>query len=364
MSVNSKIRLIPTVRGKIKLMVMVFDPSEASYWNILRQLDRQLSKWTDIMVFTRTEEDRDILKKGKWSRRIKIKENTLTGLSPWVRDSFFSFVSDNQLAKIIEFKRKPSEPNPELAETIAGNEVPVEEFDWFIAEGGNILIDENYVIIGWNDFQNMISYLHSKKECSALDDCFSDVRDKILSLLNHGGNQYKEVIVIGQPPLPGKERTQVTFAPHIDLFISLTGQKSPEGKPIIFIPFAVPDKPKSAAKSDLINSELNGVINQLKERFCIMRNPMPITAEGGKCYPCFYNNCLVEIYENSRKVWIPSFGTGSEKWKKDLKPFDELNRKLWENIGFEVFLIESDFHNLSKNGEGSLHCITNELIRI
>ncbi|MFM9947822.1 MAG: hypothetical protein ACKV1O_07795 [Saprospiraceae bacterium] len=148
---------------------------------------------------------------------------------------------------------------------------------------------------------------------------------------------------------------------HIDLFISLTGQIFKQ-KPIIFVAFVIPTMPELASRSDKLNEELERVVVQLKEHFCIMRNPVPLVKNNIE-YPCFYNNCLVEVTETIKNVWIPSFATGKEGWKKKLMPYDKANQRLWEKIGFKAILIKSDFHNLCEYGKGALHCITNELIR-
>jgi len=370
---------------------MVFDQSEPSYISILKELDKKLSAGTIILVLSKNDTHLEALKKGNWSKRIKVVEKTNSGLSKWVRDPFLVFNKKENQIFVNEFFKDRKKPNLNLASHL--NEVDqlidFEYVKWFDAAGGNVLTDNKYVFIGWNHFSKTMNKLHGE-DCEDLDDCYRHTQEQILKLLNRENSTFKELIVIGRPAvekttiersITAKAFKELTlfdsslwktsvksmdtnsdeFTVHIDAFISLTGQNYNQ-KPIIFLAFAVPTKPELAEKANNINKELDSVVEYLSDRFCIMRNPVPVV-ENNDHYTCFYNNCLVEVTTTTKTVWIPSFATGKEKWKKALKPYDEANQGLWKSIGFKAVLIYADFHNLCEHGNGALHCITNELIR-
>jgi hypothetical protein len=70
------------------------------------------------------------------------------------------------------------------------------------------------------------------------------------------------------------------------------------------------------------------------------------------------NNCLVEITDTSKRVWLPTYGHGP--WRA-LAATDEASREIWEELGFEVVQL-GDFHPFAQN-LGSLHCIKKYLAR-
>lgn len=381
--------LVPSIRGKIKLIVMVFDQSETSYIAILKELDKKLPAGAMILLLTKNELQRQTLIKETWSTRINLETKPNSGLSRWVRDPFIVFYEQDSGLLLNEFfKPRQNIANHIIIEQNEGS-VLVEKADWFDAAGGNILTDQNNIFIGWNHFRMTMNRLYDKNNGRHIDDYFDYTKSEILNYINRGHSTYDKVIIIGEPAPEMKiverslsekkkptlfdvslwktsvqnmdDTTSDELTVHIDAFMSLTGQNS-NGKPVIFVAFAVPGKPELAEKANKINKELNYVVEHLEEQFCVMRNPVPVV-ENHEYYTCFYNNCLVEVTESTKKVWIPSFAAGKEKWKRALAPFDKANQNLWKSLGFNAMLIYADFHNLCEQGNGALHCITNELIR-
>lgn len=380
--------LVTSIRGKIKLIVMVFDQSEKSYLSILKELDKKLPAGAMILLLTKNELHRQaLITQRKWSTRINFDTPSSSGLSRWVRDPFLTFYAQDSQLLLNDFFK----PGQNLANHIISNKAELglfERSDWFDAAGGNILTDQNYVFIGWNHFQKTMIQLREKKLCQHDDDCYRCAKIEILKYINRGYSTFDKVIIIGEPAtginfgersmakvkkptlfdfslwktsVQPMEKASDELTVHIDAFISLTGQTYNE-KPIVFVALAVPVKAELAEKANNINKELDNVVEQLRGQFCVIRNPVPVV-ENHEYYTCFYNNCLVEVTETTKKVWIPSFATGKEKWKKALMSYDKVNQNLWKSLGFNAMLIYADFHNLCEQGNGALHCITNELIR-
>ncbi|MEM1137316.1 MAG: hypothetical protein AAGI07_15870 [Bacteroidota bacterium] len=398
----AKSQLVPSIRGKIKTMVMGFEANEPHYIAILEQLDKKMSKHTEIVIFCRSKADLRTLQNNnnwKWTKRMKFSGNFLSNLSRWIRDPLLAINKNGQLSEIIELNSQAGIANyliQGLAEHISmqisapEKNATILNVGWFEADGGNILVDQNFILIGWNDFQKIMIALYQKNRCINIPTCYRTTKQEILNVFNQGTSTYTEVIIIGEPPrlplgtskknyLMHKHRLklfttdlwrttknselQLRELMHLDLFLSLTGQMY-QNKPVVFLAYAVPVKPSLIKRAVDINNQLRRVQRQLETRFHIMRNLIPVVENSNhEEYTCFYNNCLVEVTDSSNKVWIPSFGTGIEEWKKELESFDSLNMDLWKQLGFEAYLIESDFHNLCENGRGALHCITNEMIR-
>lgn len=380
---------VPSIRGKIKLLLMVFEAGEPAYVSILKQLDKKLSSETQILVLPQLDSDKAILNRAGLSPRVQIYDKSNNLLSRWVRDPFICFVDNTQRILIYQFILVRSDHNHHLAkhlEQMAIFPIATRHDGWFDVDGGNLLTDRKHIFIGWPDFQRTMAALCASDE----KDCYSKTKRRIIEELNSGkeNDTFSEVIVIGDvadrslergteklfvtesrlfdpelwKTLPDADLVNVKFAPHIDMFLSLTGQDC-DGKPIVFVAMAIATHPRLTERVNEINAELESVVAQLKNDFCVMRNPMPVV-KNREVYSCQYNNCIVEVSEFEKKVWIPAFGEGKERWKKGLQSFDKANLQLWESIGFKAEMIKSDFHSFCENGLGALHCITNELIRI
>lgn len=206
--------------------------------------------------------------------------------------------------------------------------------------------------------------------------------------------------------LQGDDQKQPLY--HLDLFISLAGGRHLIiGEPVIGLPdevLAYLDHETLGMISHQVyrmKHYIDQVVKQLESRFLISRTPLPLTyynyLYGNKIkfawFWASYNNCLVEIDNNNKKVWIPSFIDNkynttqilkfSKKWEDawdkyyqnkkrpaenrkkptyadwtDLKPYQEAVRKTWSNLGFEVKFIQGDFNWYSQYA-GSLKCFTN-----
>ncbi|MFM9949607.1 MAG: hypothetical protein ACKV1O_16840 [Saprospiraceae bacterium] len=218
--------LVPSIRGKIKLIVMVFDQSEPSYISILKELDKKLSAGTQVLILNIESNYRDELLKEKWSKRIIIDMNLNSNFSRWIRDPFITFVKGKETLLVTEFLHNTSSHNQELAEHIDKiyDTTPVEKIvevnqaDWFDAAGGNVLADQKYIFIGWNDFYKTMNQLYLKEQCKSFEECYTSTKNKILGLLNQENSTFEEVIVIGEPLKNRKNVLMRAFTEEVPSF--------------------------------------------------------------------------------------------------------------------------------------------------
>ena len=235
--------------------------------------------------------------------------------------------------------------------TVQGRAIPV--------AGGNLMFDEDFVLVGAKQMRN--SAIAAKK---------TDVSELLLQSLNGGqaGQPFKRVIAIG-----AHTEQEPPKLIHLDLYMSLTGQRE-EGRYIILVgrcelvSATTPD-PDLVRSIDLMNAYLEAVAAQLTTLgFAVRRNPIPVVQKRNavESYLCAYNNCLTEVVEGMRPVvWLArlSFGQEATGHYAHLKRLEDENIKLWEDLGFEVRLVDANFHTILDD-QGSLHCITNEVLRI
>ncbi len=163
---------------------------------------------------------------------------------------------------------------------------------------------------------------------------------------------------------------------HIDMFLTLLDQDE-EGDPLVLLGspiqaqnlmYGTVDTPPQA-----LADGFNAIQTQLEGHgFVVRRNPLPLIymdfppEEGEddarpqrRWFFASYNNCLVEVTETSKTVWMPTYGYGA--WEEQLAPVDAANEALFQELGFTVIRMP-DCTMLACDG-GALHCITNYLQR-
>ena len=148
---------------------------------------------------------------------------------------------------------------------------------------------------------------------------------------------------------------------HIDMFITLAGRNS-EGKYQLVVcdprlAAALVEQPDGILTSPDAFDEIAETLSRLG--FEIIRNPLPLVYVDDpemrvrKWYFASYNNALVELKADGAKmIWLPTYGHGN--WQ-ELEKTDQENKRIWEELGFNVILLE-DFHPFAENA-GSAHCI-------
>lgn len=229
--------------------------------------------------------------------------------------------------------------------------------------GGNMLIADDFILVGAKHFNATKKILDKKSgilhNCNDLDlqtrAHFAAYLGKDMRIIPVGNAQYQHCILNdGEEWEDSPEKEP--FA-HIDLYISLAGRdKNGQYQLVVGKPVATIPEDETAVES--LRQLMNPVVeNLISEGFKVIRNPMPLTRSrpgSSNEYYCFYNNSLIEIDGNSKRIWMPTFGHWH--WKKSLRKYDIANREIWHDLGFEVTELMS-FHPFVKQKAG-VRCVT------
>lgn len=251
-------------------------------------------------------------------------------------------------------------------------------------EGGNILIGDDFFLMGADyavdsmlDLAGVITSANGEKLTETVTAIYKEYFDKDRRLIYVGSSIYVPVEENRKFRRNGIEWTETlhtknyegTVQPlfHIDMFITLAGRNK-DGKYQLLV-----GDSRMASEilgQKMIDATAPDVLDDIadflrKQGFEVIRNPLPATyvddeeEKTRKWYYATANNALVEIKSDSDKtVWLPTYGYGD--WES-LKKTDEANRKIWEQLGFKVIMLE-DFHPFAENS-GALHCIKKYLKR-
>ena len=431
-------QIASSISGPLKKLLIINDSSN-NFFDILKELLSKLPKHTQLYIASKNDDTQaqllqkisTILQKSQIfilnshlqnqipHKCIIISVDDKQDLSIWIRDSYILSSDSSLKINLIRssFKNENSYLIGKLKKFNIINEVKsfnsILSFCALQLDGGNILSDENFIMIGENQFDVMLQKIQSEFQISSNEKLALKLLFKvIIALLKPGKEKETEIIVIGdntaiishergfnfqrntspandynskmlnlllQKNLPTtidyinlgsrNDLKEVKSMPddfyHIDMFLSLTGERN-NNKYIVMIAKPITFHQQFARNANDLEYELTKIARQLEntEKFLVLRNPIPLISEGpndSEYHVGMYNNCIVErISPSDKTVWLPTYATG--KWESELHYFDELNKKIWLKLGYKVHLINANFHNYSKN-RGSLHCITNELLR-
>ena len=326
-----------------------------------------------------------------------IEEDVFYEFTIWVRDPIIPLDPDAEGQKKIinsAFGDRGFGDDDWAKALLDKNHIQDFHFDnYFFIEGGNILVNDDFVLIGQNQMQKVAKKLQGARILTVPPNTY------LQKYFSPPERPPKKIISVGildqdipQDQLPETEKSQKSiFKPrslfggllpkrnfvmpenHIDLFLSMAG-KAKNGKHILFLAkaIALDESVNEIVKdaNDMLNRLETKLFDELEGDIEIIRNPMPIVPEIDDIfYPCTYNNCLVEIYRDQKTVYLPSFlhlkfpeRYGAVVMGK-IKDYEDQNEKNWETLGFNVVFIKANFHFFMNNG-GALHCLTNDLSRI
>ena len=221
--------------------------------------------------------------------------------------------------------------------------------------GGNILFDQDFIMLGARELKSFIEnppQQHNK------------VIQALLRTFNGGDTgPFTRVIEIGK-----HTENEPDLLRHIDLYLSLAGSCDKNEPYSILLGsceagFDANEDELNKLKG--LNTYLDAVAEDLKsQNFDVRRNRIPVLKSEDKIYLCSYNNCLTEVTNTSKRVWMPqaSYGQNASPFYQKLLEIERETAAIWSQLGFEVNFIEADFHSIMDD-VGALHCITNELYR-
>lgn len=278
-------------------------------------------------------------------------------------------------------------------------------------QGGNCLVGDDFWFIGVDYPANSLRYIPSVISPQAGEDNDVFIRRLYREYLDVNRN----LIYIGSTtPVPsetyrlvkenGAYKVDNVFAGnhvgtrqplfHIDMFITLAGRNS-AGKYRVLV-----GDPSAAAQltgERISDYHMTAVFQNIAEAltklgFDVIRNPLPLTSasetveteafnhpddavfyaiyselkkaniqsvEMRSWYFATANNALVEYLPGGTStVYLPTYG--HDKWAH-LKTTDDENKRIWEQLGFQVRQL-SNFHPFAQN-LGAVHCIKKYLAR-
>lgn len=376
-----------SISGKIGiLLVAVTDNDGADQYERLLALRKSLREHTSLLVWCNSRSALErfgawLQERGVTAERRQLgdrlpaqfgclllapsEETGLTFYSHWVRDPFVWKWNGPEGPLLLESRDAENEDSlwgllhlKHLRFDGAGA-VTVKRLALPVA-GGNLLFDEDFVLAGAKQLRQSAARTGEADPAAAL-----------LQTMNGTGNTqpFRRVIAVGNHT----EREPPKLI-HIDLYLSLTGQRR-EGRYLILLGrceqvcgSAAPD-PDLARSVAQMNAYLDAVENQLTDAgFAVERNPIPVLQmrNTDESYLCAYNNCLTEVADGARPaVWLArlSFGQENKDYYEALLRLERANIDRWEQAGFEVRMVDANFHSILDD-QGSLHCITNEVLRI
>lgn len=313
-------------------------------------------------------------------------------LGKWIEDPFSVLESPTGMVTLLEpfyFKHKH---NQLIAEQLSNGFDTLIKSTELEIEGGNILVGDDYVIIGKDLlYKNLSPEASSSKPDSPL---FLKEKGKIEAKIRADYGVNFVIWAGSDEPLPNPlnlarnedSNRQPLF--HIDLYLTLGGRSSDlqkQGDEVIFVAKLILTKamykhyaPDLEFKKDSrffyleqLQAQLNEAAKFFDEygktemgpRFHVVRIPMQVIFpqdENEKPIIRSFNNCLTEWYYGIRRAYLPSFGLHQEN--EDEPCLECQAAAKFEGRGFRVEFVEASFRKFAKEN-GSLNCMTKVLKR-
>ncbi len=393
--------LISSIDGKIGQILFTIpdcfffpepgDVLTTNITNIFKHLLKSLPPKTGLILTQ--EKSKDKLK--EWVNELGITVNTIfiknnESVNLWAEDSFCVCHDNLDDEQYIVKPHTSSKQQIEITTNIT-QETPYKkkEIDLFF-QGGNILVGDDFWFIGKDCPQDSINDGIIK----VAKDEKEDEKEKIIKEVyqNALDPERKLFIIQSREDVPTtsyetfvmkeeekEEKWEQIFHRgnedgtkqplfHIDMFISLAGRDNQNNRIILVGDPLMADKllGKSYSREENLSHLFDDIAQQLKLKgFKVIRNPMPHIYDDDDddkiryWYYASANNVIVQNYENTKKVWLPTYGYGL--WQ-ELKRTDEVNKTIWEDLGYEVEMVPNCHPLAIKNGV--LHCISKYLYRI
>ncbi|MDL4842851.1 agmatine deiminase family protein [Aquibacillus rhizosphaerae] len=280
--------------------------------------------------------------------------------SIWAQDGYSCIKKEDGTTVLLESLDFTRGGDHFVADQIAAETDLEIEVTKYHIEGGNILAGDNYLIIGKD-------YLHLNEEITG------ENQEKIT-------NEFKKLFGVEHVIWLGFDEPvdfpidvfQGEFQPifHIDMYVTLGG-KADNGKELVFI--ADVKMAKNVLEEDMPPTEISESLDRTAQwlaeynidglSFEVKRIPIDLWDLNGSTGTFLtYNNCLIEVFEGTKNVYLPAYSSvapGSINRRK----LDEAVANIFSNNGFTVKLLEGAYEELCKRG-GSLHCITKDLDRL
>ncbi|MCB9234212.1 MAG: agmatine deiminase family protein [Bacteroidia bacterium] len=296
----------------------------------------------------------------------------------WAQDPFCTLSEPGGSTLLLEPFQFAHRANQVIAEHLSdGLGLNLRSTRYFL-EGGNILVGDDYMLVGRNLLlKNAEKYCPNESLENAQLWLEAEFRrlfgmDHIFWIGNENPVQYP-----GNLLNAGAEKSQPLF--HLDLFVTLGGPSTETpGAELVFVG-QVMDADLKDAKNEsqktafgMLKTALDEVANQITTytdslhgpEFEVVRLPMKIGFGQTDMVIYSYNNCLVEVYRNVKKVYLPEYSLESAHDPEGSIcgcVTCQAERK-FSARGFRVIFVSGSFQQYAK-AQGSLHCLTKVLQR-
>ncbi|MBI2267318.1 MAG: agmatine deiminase family protein [Armatimonadetes bacterium] len=392
--------LVPTSTGKIKHILMTYDPSSLndsavvnSYLSAFRKMAEHLPDARFTIIAGRNHSRvqientlKDLLEKGKIKDLSRFNVVMHFGkISIWAQDSVL--VQGNTLLQLDRGLEQFGLDDGAVAPIVAGAnpEFESKDFPSTSMAGGNTVSSPDYLLIGSDAVLGLAGQLgeYPQESCVILGKFVETVpgesKEGLIARVLQTRFPLQKILVIGSPDEAGV-MVQPSF--HIDMAVTLLGKDSRTGKPVALVgdpSIAVEairktrrenadlyravnlDLKKTMDPPDDPLAELEGMANPRwrkhfddvakaleQEGFLVER--IPHLGKKGYAHRLpwiTYNNVLID----EKRVFMPVFG---------FPPLDDSAKALYEKYGYEVIPVDSVGIT---SGQGALNCITKILER-
>lgn len=381
-------RIVSSAHGSIDRILLTI-PSCATgeednpQWKIFKNLFLTLPQYTHFIILTHQSSREYIV---NWLNENGLENRFTIGcladyikFTVWAEDGYAVVKdADSGQTYFVEPHAFPRAGDELIADTVSGfTDLQTIQSPLYY-EGGNILIGDDFFFIGADYAVKSLTYINSMISPNPGE----SKADLIYRLFHEYLDNAKRLFFVGCTiPVPSRQERKFdkkgerwreiyfiknkggTVQPlfHIDMFMTLAGRDE-NGKYRVLVgdPRMAADILGEPVSKYALAEEFDNIARNLaKLNFEVIRNPLPLTylddpeINERHWYFATANNALVEIKnEKEKTVWLPTYGYGD--WS-ELKKTDEANKKIWENLGFNVVMLE-DFHPFAEN-TGSVHCI-------
>lgn len=388
-----------SIEGKIELLLVGYKKRDAyTTWPFIMDLAKKTEAHTRLVIWTNSPTEQQLIAEkleqegipaaktfdSEGSEKCMVIGNGAnSNFTEWVRDPFFA--ANHRPGSKIELLISNMEEHIEgfdrhFADELARIKVveePVGNFQHCYLEGGNVLWHREHLFIGLNNLHFIKNTRQQNGYRNSIQDFlagFLQPSKGTLNLVSVGfadmedGGVYRNSSVdpyalFNLDLWYGTARSGAYMPKaHIDLFMSLTG-KEINGRPLLLIADPVCNFSDYVKPARHLKAAMDQVVEIMENKgFEVQRNPMPLIPNPpGLHYFGAYNNCLVEWTDGDyKRVYLPHFAYGD--FADSLATYENKNKEIWQNLGFEVIFIHGDFQKIAPNG-GSLHCLTNDLKR-
>ena len=419
-------KLIPSTDGKITgmLLTIPIDRTTGDYAAIYNKLFQTLPAHMELICLVNTGSKATVdswLQTHGRTNAVVVEAPDHVGFSIWAQDAYVvsdTSTNDKYFIEPLSFLRYADAVISDYVSTATrfkNFQTPL----YF--QGGNILIGDNFWLIGIDYPSNTLRYVNNaifpnsgetpeqlvrRLYTEYLDSQRSlhyvastvQVPSESIVLTQEQGNYFVDLIYQGNK----NGTAQPLF--HIDMFLSLAGRNSNgDYRILVGDPSLGPVVPSPNASAYSMQNVYNSIASNLSMMgFDVIRNPLPLTftsqiinvselnrpndpdlyaiyttlsaagltqVELRSWYFATANNALIQNGGTApeRKVWLPTYGhdlRAPGTYERDysyLQTSDNENKRIWEGLGYTVEFLPS-FHKLAR-GLGAVHCIQKYLSR-